>query len=124
MRGALGDHQAGHRGSGGKLKRDRREFFCYRLAELFGEFNVEAVRDAISPDQIDKWIAYRSIRWDFRDELLATLRMGFTAVANAWGGKFEPKNFDPTGQTEKEEPKMSPTQFLGMQQYGIVKQGR
>jgi len=79
--------------------------------------DVEGMCDSVPPEQIDRWIAYRMIQMDFRDELLETLRRGFCAVANAQGAEYETHHFDPTGKSGEQAPAeegMTPTQVMAM----------
>ena len=77
--------------------------------------------DGLTRDQFDEWLAYRTIEPDPLDRLFAILRLGFSAVCNAWGAKIEPKHIDPylekelaggAGTTAAEE--MSPNQGAAM----------
>ena len=51
--------------------------------------------DGLLPQEFDEWLAYREIEPDPLDRLFTILRLGFSAVCNAWGGKVEPRHIDP-----------------------------
>lgn len=51
--------------------------------------------EGLQAEQFDEWLAYREIEPDPVERLFMILRLGFCAVANAWGAKVEPKHIDP-----------------------------
>ena len=74
--------------------------------------------DGLLPGEFDEWLAYREIEPDPLDRLFTILRLGFSAVCNAWGAKVEPQHIDPylemqTG-TAAVQQEASPNQAVAM----------
>ena len=75
--------------------------------------------DGLLPHEFDEWLAYREIEPDPLDRLFTILRLGFSAVCNAWGAKVEPKHIDPyldkqTGPAAVQQQEVSPDQAVAM----------
>lgn len=75
--------------------------------------------DGLLPGEFDEWLAYREIEPDSQDRLFTILRLGFSAVCNAWGGKVEPKHIDPwlekeAGPTAVQQQEVSPNQAVAL----------
>jgi hypothetical protein len=59
--------------------------------------------DSLQPGEFDEWLAYRELEPDPIGRIISILRLGFCAVANAWGGKLEPQHIDPDLAREMSE---------------------
>ena len=68
---------------------------------------MDAMREAMTPAEFDRWIAYRQIHPDKLERLITVCKLGFALVANAWGAKVDPRDLDPEPQPE---PVASPSQ--------------
>jgi hypothetical protein len=76
---------------------------AYRLFHRAGELDVDAMRERMTPEQFDGWVAYMAVEGDPWLRMIEVMRNGFCILANAWisGGKIEPHMIDPW----YEEPK-------------------
>mgnify|MGYP001473356537 CR=1 FL=1 len=63
--------------------------------------DVDELRDALTPEQFDGWIAYMAVEGDPWLRMVEVMRTGLCVLANAWGAKIEPAMLDPW----YEEPK-------------------
>lgn len=75
--------------------------------------------DGLLPGEFDEWLAYREIEPDPLERLFMILRLGFSAVCNAWGAKVEPQHIDPyleqqDGRKRGEVNEVSPEQGAAM----------
>jgi hypothetical protein len=69
------------------------------------------MRDTLAPEDIDGWIAWSQENPEmanFCQILLATLRLGFSAVCHAWGAKISPEMFDPIRSTKDDAFEVTP----------------
>jgi len=78
--------------------------------------------DGLLPGEFDEWLAYREIEPDPQERLFAILRLGFSAVCNAWGAKVKPEHIDPylekqTGTAAVQE--VSPNQGAAMMSMAV-----
>ena len=49
----------------------------------------------MTPQAMDEWRAFRRLQPDQLKRIAEILKLGLTAVANAFGGRWEPDDFDP-----------------------------
>ena len=69
------------------------------------------MRDTIAPEQMAKWRAFRTIQPDIGDRICEILKLGFCAVANSMGAKYDgPDDFEPCKDKKTPAPVMGPAQ--------------
>ena len=76
--------------------------------------NVEDMRDSMTPLQFAKWQAFRTMQPDPADRICEILKMGFAAVANAWGASYEPDHFEPASDKKRVPHVIGPAQAAAM----------
>ncbi len=69
------------------------------------------MRDTIAPEQMAMWRAFRTIQPDIGDRICEILKIGFAAVANSMGAKYEPDDFEPCPDKKRPAPVMGPAQI-------------
>lgn len=67
------------------------------------------MRDRMTPDQFNKWLAFRQICPDKMERLIEVCKRGLTLIANSWGAKASPDDLDPQKQ-ERPEQEVTPEQ--------------
>lgn len=68
------------------------------------------MRDTMTPLQMAKWRAFREIQPDIHERMCTILKRGLCAVANAWGGNYQPDDFEPCPDKHEPKPVASPNQ--------------
>ena len=71
------------------------------------------MREAMTPDEFNRWIAFRQICPDKMERLIYVCKCGLALLANAWGAKIDPDDLDPQ-KYEKAEQFASPDQAAAM----------
>jgi hypothetical protein len=92
-------------GSEKKLTSDARRLFLYRLASQLGEWDVFGLRDKISPEQVDEWMAYDEIEPLRGRRTESILSLVGSHLATCLGWDIPPSRFFPhTDDEETDEP--------------------
>jgi hypothetical protein len=67
--------------------------------------DVDGWLNTIEPEIFDKWMAFKRIEPDEPARIREIIKLGFCALANAWGAKISPELLDPQMMIDrKEEP--------------------
>jgi len=95
--------------------------FAYELADSHGVVDVLAMRRSITPDVMAGWKAFRQLQPDQLKRIAEILKFGLTAVANAFGGQWEPDDFDPLNgeETKTVAHEASPNAAASMAAVGL-----
>lgn len=64
----------------------------------------------MTPLQMAKWRAFRSIQPDVHERMCDILKNGLAAVANAMGAEYKPDDFEPAEDKRQPEQVASPNQ--------------
>lgn len=88
--------------------------------------DVEGLRQSMTPEQMDGWIAFNRLEPLGVERLIEVLKLGFAAVCGAWGAELEPDNFDPLPADESDsgadELSESDLELLAAQEIERVRQ--
>lgn len=76
------------------------------------------MREAMTPNQFNRWIAYRQICPDKMDRLIQVCKLGFALLANSWGAKIDPNDLDPE-KHETTPSEVSPNQAAAIAAMGL-----
>jgi hypothetical protein len=60
------------------------------------------MRASMTPDDFNRWLAFRQLCPDKMERLIHVCKIGFTLLANAWGAKIDPCDLDPQREDERE----------------------
>jgi hypothetical protein len=93
----------------------------FRIAEMCGRHDVDAMADEMTPEQMDEWIAYDQVNPIGLEKVCWVLANGLAHIANtiyrAWGCKdypeTNPRDLIPWMKLKKRKPKdpyMNPNQ--------------
>ena len=64
--------------------------------------------DRLTPGDFDEWLAYYELEPEPLERIITILGRGFAAVANGWGAKFKPEDFDRHLAKVRDEQKRGP----------------
>jgi len=71
-----------------------------RLAGRGGLTDVDAQLDGLTPEQFDELVAFDQLEPEPLGRLIEIVKLGFTALARAWGMDIRPDDLDPVAKAE------------------------